>query len=346
MDKPKARPGGGGRRPLGALAHSMPVLIIYAVLLVMLVVLAFVSPRFPSLALTNSLMLSALPLVFAALAQTLVVLVKGIDISVGPLISLVMVVAAALMHDSGWSIAGVVALCLLIGMAAGALNGALVVYARLQSIIVTLATSLIFGGLALFVMPQPGGSIPGSVAAFVTGNVGVIPNTVFILAGCLLFLWLPVRKSRFGQGWYAVGGNETGAFYSGVAVSRVKMSAFIFAGLFSALAGLVLAAQTMTGDPAMGAPYTLNSIASTVLGGTSLAGGIGGAIGAMGGAFVLTIVVDILFFFRVSSYYQYVFSGAIVIIALAIVTTTEFLKSRRAKAVPADDQGHPGGVPK
>jgi ribose/xylose/arabinose/galactoside ABC-type transport system permease subunit len=235
MSDTKPLPGTARKPRLGAFAHAMPVIIIYAVLLIMLIVLGCVSPRFPSLALSNSLMISALPLVFAALAQTLVILVKGIDISVGPLIGLVMVVAASLMHDSGWSIAGVVVLCVLIGMVAGAINGALVV--------------------------------------------------------------------------------------------------------FAALAGLTLAAQTMTGDPAIGAPYTLNSIASAVLGGTSLAGGIGGAIGSIGGAFVLTVVVDILFFFRVSSYYQYVFSGAIVIIALAIVTISEFMRSRRAKAVAAEPDG-------
>jgi ribose transport system permease protein len=343
MSDTKPLPGTARKPRLGAFAHAMPVIIIYAVLLIMLIVLGCVSPRFPSLALSNSLMISALPLVFAALAQTLVILVKGIDISVGPLIGLVMVVAASLMHDSGWSIAGVVVLCVLIGMVAGAINGSLVVFARLQSIIVTLATSLIFSGLALYVMPQPGGYIPPSLGSFVTGNVGVIPNAVFILAACLLVIWLPIRKSRIGQGWYAVGGNETGAFCSGVNVTRAKLSAFILAGGFAALAGLTLAAQTMTGDPAIGAPYTLNSIASAVLGGTSLAGGIGGAIGSIGGAFVLTVVVDILFFFRVSSYYQYVFSGAIVIIALAIVTISEFMRSRRAKAVAAEPDGQRRG---
>jgi ribose transport system permease protein len=343
MHRRNARSGGGKKAPLGAFSHSLSVVIIYAVLLAMLLVLGLVSPGFPSVALVNSLVISALPLVFAALAQTLVVLVKGIDLSVGPVISLVMVVAASLMRDSGWSIAGVVVLCVLIGMAAGAINGALVVFARLQSIIVTLATSLVFGGLALYVMPQPGGYIPEALSSFVTGNLGVVPNAVLILAASLLVLWLPARKSRIGQGWYAVGGNETGAFYSGVDVAKAKMSAFLLAGVFASLAGLALAAQTMTGDPAIGAPYTLNSIASTVLGGTSLSGGIGGAIGAIGGAFVLTVVVDILFFFRVSAYYQYVFSGAIVILALAIVTISESLQSRRAIAVSSGGERHRRG---
>ena len=312
-----------------SLSHAGSVIIIYAVLAAMIVVLGFISPNFLSANMIGSLVAAALPLAFAALAQTLVVLVKGIDLSVGPVISLVMVVAASLMKDSGLSIAEVVILCALIGMAAGAINGAFVVFARLQSIIVTLATSLVFGGVALYVMPQPGGYIPEAFAAAVTGSIGPVPDSAILLLFSLLLIWLPARKSRMGQSWYAVGGNENGAFFSGVNVSWAKMSAFTLSGLFSALAGLTLAAQTMTGDPSIGAPYTLNSIAAAVLGGASLSGGIGGAIGSVGGAFVLTAVVDILFFFRVSAYYQYVFSGAIVILALAFVTISDFLRARK-----------------
>jgi ribose transport system permease protein len=327
----------GGRRSLkGALSHASPVIIIYAVLLAMICVLGVISPNFLSPALIGNLFGNALPLTFAALAQTVIVLIKGIDLSVGSVISLVMCVAASLMRDSGLSIAGVTILCLLIGMAAGALNGLFVVYARLQSIIVTLASSLIFGGIALYIMPQPGGYVPESLLTFVSNPVGVIPMSALMLAAILLLVWFPMRKSRLGQGWYAVGGNETGAYFSGVNVDRSKMSAFILSGFFNALAGLTLAAQTMTGDPAMGAPYTLNSIAATVLGGASLAGGIGGAAGTIGGAFVLTIFVDVLFFFRVSAYFQYVFSGAIVILALAIVTVAGSVRSRKAKSAAAD----------
>ncbi len=314
-----------------SLSHAWSVIIIYVVLLAMICVLGVIGPHFLSSALIGNLFSTALPLVFAAIAQTVIVLVKGIDLSVGSIISLVMCVAASLMQDSALSIVSVFLLCLAIGVAAEVINGLFVVYARLQSIIVTLATSLIFGGVALYVMPQPGGYVPESLLTILSGSVGPIPNSALILVACLAFIWLPVRKSRLGVGWYAVGGNESGAYFSGVNVNRAKMSAFVVAGVFSALAGVVLAAQTLTGDPAMGAPYTLNSIAASVLGGVSLSGGIGGALGAVGGAFVLTIFVDVLFFFNVSAYYQYVFSGAIVIVALAIVTMSEWVRSQRAK---------------
>jgi ribose transport system permease protein len=313
-----------------SLSHAGSVIIIYLVLLVMICVLGFISPNFLSPALIGNLFSTALPLVFAAIAQTAIVLIKGIDLSVGSIISLVMCVAASLMQDSAVSIVGVFLLCVAIGVAAEAINSLFVVYARLQSIIVTLATSLIFGGIALYIMPEPGGYVPESLLTILSGSIGPIPNSGIILVASLLVIWLPMRKSRFGIGWYAVGGNESGAYFSGVNVNRAKISAFVVAGVFSALAGFLLAAETLTGDPAMGAPYTLNSIAASVLGGVSLSGGIGGAIGAVGGAFVLTIFVDVLFFFNVSAYYQYVFSGAIVIVALAIVTISEWARSRRA----------------
>ena len=97
------------------------------------------------------------------------------------------------------------------------------------------------------------------------------------------------------------------------------------------MGGLALASQTLTGDPMIGAPYTLNSIAAVVLGGTSLAGGRGGAVGTIGGVLVLTVLVDLLFFFNVSAYYQYVFNGAIVILALVAVALSDFFRSRRLR---------------
>ncbi len=312
-----------------SLSHSWSVVIIYLVFLVLVLLLGATSPFFSSPTAFTNLIGSALPLAFAAIAQTIVVLVKGIDLSVGPAMSVVMVIAASLAKDTVPGTAGVYLLCLAIGLAIGAANGFFVVVTRLQSIIVTLATSSVLGGLALYIMPEPGGHIPSGVGAVVNGSVGVVPVPLIILLGSVLVFWLPFRRSWIGQSWYAVGGNETGAFYSGINVKLAKFSAFLLGGFFSALGGLTLASQTLTGDPMIGAPYTLNSIAAVVLGGTSLAGGRGGAVGTIGGVLVLTVLVDLLFFLNVSAYYQYVFNGAIVILALVAVALSDFFRSRR-----------------
>ncbi len=325
MGRPEA---GRAARWRAAVAHARPEILIYAVFAVLFAVLAAVSPAFPSAGSITDLLSSALPLVFAALAQTVVVLVKGIDLSVGPAMSLSMVIAAALMRDSPWSAAGTIALSLAAGLAVGAFNGFFVVRTRLQPIIVTLATSSVLSGLALYVLPQPGGFIAPGLNALSTGLLGWVPVPGLFLLASLLLVWLPLRRSRLGQGWYAVGGNEAGAYYSGIDVGRVKFAAFLVGGFFAALGGLMLAFQTLTGDPMIGGPYTLNSIAATVLGGTNLAGGRGGALGAIGGVLVLTIIVDILFFVGVSAYYQYVFSGAIVILALAAGTLSDIVRRR------------------
>jgi ribose transport system permease protein len=313
-------------------SHSWPTVIIYVVLVVMLAALRLVSPTFPSVFTVTSLVSTALPLAFAAIAQTIVILVKGIDLSVGPAMSVVMVVAASITGNTPGSVALSILVCLVLGLAIGALNGVMVAVARLQPIIVTLASASILSGVALYIMPQPGGSIPASLNVLAAGDLGFLPVSAVILAAALAGVWLPLRRSRLGQSWYAVGGNEAGAYYSGVNVGRAKFGAFLAAGFFAALGGLFLAFQTLTGDPGIGAPYTLNSIAATVIGGTALAGGRGGAVGAVGGVFVLTAVVDLLFFLQVSAYYQYVFSGAIVIVALAIVSATELLRSRRLRS--------------
>ena len=333
MDRTKPSIAAAGSRPFSvSVSHAWPVIIIYLIFLILVVLLGAASPFFSSPVPFSNLVGSALPLAFVAIAQTIVVLVKGIDLSVGPAMSLVMVVAASLTRDTVLSTVGVFLLCLVIGLAIGAANGFFVVVTRLQSIIVTLATSSVLGGVALYIMPEPGGHIPGAVGTIVMGSVGIIPVSLIILVGSLLLFWLPFRRSWIGQSWYAVGGNETGAFYSGINVKMAKFSAFLLAGFFSGLGGLTLASQTLTGDPMIGTPYTLNSIAAVVLGGTSLAGGRGGALGTIGGVLVLTVLVDLLFFFNVSAYYQYVFSGAILILALVVVAVSDRIRARRRRA--------------
>ncbi|MBE3574468.1 MAG: ABC transporter permease [Firmicutes bacterium] len=312
-------------------SHSWSTVGIYLILAAALGILAFINPSFFTETSLINLAGTALPLIFAGMAQTVAVLVKGIDLSVGSAISLVTVIAATLMQDSWTSIVAVTALSLLIGLLIGAVNGGLVVIGRLQAIIVTLATSSILSGIALFIMPQPGGSIPGVFAQLVGGSVGPVPLSLLVLGLVIAVIWLPFRNSRFGQGVYAVGGNEQAAYYSGISVKWVTCSAYIMSGLLAALAGLALAAQALSGDPTIGAPYTLNSIAAVVLGGTSLAGGRGGIAGSIAGALVLSIIVDILFFLGVSAYYQYIFSGLIVIIALAAVGVGNKLQVARSR---------------
>jgi ribose transport system permease protein len=301
------------------LAHRTPVIGIYIVLVLLLVVLALINPSFFGISSITDLIGVALPLVFVSMAQTMVVLVKGIDLSVGPSVSLTTVFCASLMSSDGHNMVVVIVGALLIGILVGIINGGLVVLGGLQPIIVTLAMSSILTGASLFIMPQPGGTVPGSLNWLVTGDIGFLPVPFILLVVVSFVIWWPLRHSQTGQGLYATGGNELGAYYSGVKVKRATLMAFVIGGLLAAIAGIVLTAQALSGDPLIGGPYTLNSIAAVVLGGTSLAGGKGGIVGTIAGALVLSIIVNILFFLGVSAYYQYVFNGLIVIVALAVV---------------------------
>jgi ribose transport system permease protein len=315
------------------LAHSVPVIGIYLVLVLFLIILAFINPSFFGIGSITNLIGIALPLVFVSMAQTIVVLVKGIDLSIGPSVSLTTVFCASLMSGDGHNMLAVIVGALLTGILIGIINGGLVVLGRLQPIIVTLAMSSILTGISLFIMPQPGGTVPGFLNLLVTGDIGFLPVPFIVLIVVSVAIWWPIRHSQIGQGLYAIGGNELGAYYSGVRVKWVTWMAFIIGGLLAAIAGVALTAQALSGDPLIGGPYTLNSIAAVVLGGTSLAGGKGGIVGSIAGALVLSIIVNILFFLGVSAYYQYVFSGLIVIIALAAVSLSEKVRGIKLRGM-------------
>ena len=259
-------------------------------------------------------------LALVAMAQTLPVLTGGIDLSVGTIFLLTnclasnIVVGGPIMTTLG--IIGV----LLAGAACGALNGVIVVYGRLQPIIVTIATSALFYGLALIIRPQPGGSINPELADLMTRSTYWVPSSLIILLAVVLFIWIPYRRSVIGRAAYAIGSSEQAAYMSGVAIGRAKLLAYTLAGLLSAIAGLSLTALTYTGEAraALAADYTLNSIAAVVIGGTSLFGGSGSAIGSIFGAFVMRTVGDLLFVFDMNPVLQPLFVGVVLLFAVSL----------------------------
>jgi ribose transport system permease protein len=225
---------------------------------------------------------------------------------------------------------------LVVASLAGLINGLIVVYGRLQPIIVTLATSSIYGGIALFLRPRPGGFAPDAYGDLITKRVGqLLPETLFakgtffanffdyipasaiLLIIVLLLVWTPFRRSRLGMWVYAVGSNEGAAYMSGVNVKWAKVFAYVLGGFFAGIAGLFLTAQTRSGDATTGAVFTLQSIAVVVLGGTSLFGGSGGVIGTILGAFALRLIPAILFFARVNPLQQPLWEGAVILLAVA-----------------------------
>jgi ribose transport system permease protein len=316
--------------------------IVFGILLVLFGLTASLNERFFTPPVITSTANQSMTLAFAGMAQTSVVITGGIDLSVGPIISLSNSLASATFvePDDALNMLMVVLLVLLVSSLAGLINGLIVVYGRLQPIIVTLATSSIFSGIALFLRPRPGGYVPAVYGGFLTKRLGqllpetlfgetptgiaaflktatdYIPCSVILLFAVLLLVWLPIRRSRLGLWVYAVGSNEGAAYMSGVNVKQAKVFAYVLSGFFAGVAGLFLTAQTRSGDANTGGVFTLQSIAVVVLGGTSLFGGFGGVAGTIAGAIALRLIPTILFFARVNPLQQPLWEGAVILLAV------------------------------
>lgn len=263
----------------------------------------------------------AVLLALVAMAQTIPVLTRGLDLSVGMIFVMANCLASAIVVGGlGEGLAGCVVV-LLMGLAAGFINGAIVVWGRLQPIITTLATGAIYYGIALWFRPSPGGDVQYDIADFVTGQLfGTVPAALVVLLVVVLVIWIPYRSTVLGRGAYAVGSNEQAAYMSGVPVEKAKLLAYSLGGLLASIGGLMLTFNTYSGEAsaAIGGTYTLNSIAAVVIGGTSLFGGWGSAIGSIFGAFVLRTIEDLLFVFDLPPLWQPLFQGVVLLVAISL----------------------------
>lgn len=260
-------------------------------------------------------------LAFVAMAQTIPVLTSGLDLSVGSVFVMTNCLASTLIAGTPSQIALGVAIVLGVGLVCGALNGLVVVFGRLQPIIATLATGAIYYGVALWLRPAPGGDINEGFADFMTGSLGdVVPFSIVVLVAAVVLVWIPYRRSVLGRAAYAIGSSEQAAYMSGVPVARAKFLAYVLAGLFAAIAGLLLTCLTYSGEAnaLLGGGYTLSSIAAVVVGGTSLYGGAGGAIGTIFGAFVLRTIGDLLFVFDMDPLSQPLFLGVVLLVSVSL----------------------------
>jgi len=260
-------------------------------------------------------------LALVAMAQTFVVLTAGIDLSVGMVFVLTNCLASWIVIGSPGMVALGIAGILLTGLICGAINGAIVIYGRLQPIVTTIATGAVYFGIALALRPVPGGDVDGSLSDALTGRVfGVIPASLVALVVVVLVIWIPFRRSAIGRATYAVGSSEVAAYMSGVPVQKAKFFAYVLSGLVASIGGLFLTFITASGEAsaANGGSYTLYSIAAVVLGGVSLFGGSGSAIGAIFGALMFRTIGDLLFVFDLDPLWQPLFQGVVLLAAVCL----------------------------
>jgi ribose transport system permease protein len=241
----------------------------------------------------QSLVVGALPLAFAAVAQTCVVLGGGIDLSIGAMMAVANVLAARYMLSHDFQTAILISLAVLVGgTLAGALNGLIALRTKVPDIVVTLAMSFVWGGVALLILPKPGGGAPDKFGELASGSLFTpwIPNGILLLVGVVALVWIPLRFRGLGLALYAIGSDRTAAFRRGVRVGPTRVFSYALGGFFAACGGLALLMSTGIGSPLAGTIYTLSGVSAIVLGGVSLAGGRGGLTGPIVAAFVLTLV--------------------------------------------------------
>jgi ribose transport system permease protein len=292
-------------------------LSIYGVLIVLFIIEKSIHPGLNAFDI-QTLVIETMPLALAAMAQASVVLIGGVDLSIGTMMALVNVVAARWMVNADAKQAVFDSVVIILGtVVIGALTGLIITVSRVPDIIVTLATSFVWYGLALYILPTPGGGIPFDFSNLVNGQVwGWLPEGVLVLLCTVVLIWLPWRHSRLGLSVYALGSDRTAAFLSGVNIARTRIAAYALGGLFVGLAGIALLAETSQGDPNSASSFTLNSVACVVLGGVSLMGGRGGLMGPIAAAFVLNLITSILGFLRVDPSYAIVIQGTIVVLVV------------------------------
>jgi ribose transport system permease protein len=310
--------------------RANPYLFALLLMIVLIIISAVLQDRFFRLGVLSGNLRGLLPLMFLAIGQAMVIIGGGIDLSVGAIVSLVNAVLVTLItpESSPSQIAFAILVACGVGLLAGLLNGLCIAWLRLQPIVTTYATSFVFAGLALLILPRPGGALPQDLPRFYRSMPLNIPLAVFVIVAVIL-LWMLIRNSRYGQYIYAMGGSAEAAYTTGLAVTRLRLSIYLFAGLCAALAALALTLETGSGNPRSGDSMTLDSVVAVVLGGTRLSGGQGGIVGTIIGVAILRLIRPIVSFSGIDSDYQTLLNALIIMFALAAPGLFSLLRRRR-----------------
>lgn len=308
-------------------SYAWPVLV---AVVVFTALNAVASPAFTDTSNWNGMMIGMAPFIIMAMAQTAPVMSGdgGIDLSVGPLAGLVNAMVTSVLVPNGWSDPfSVIGASIGVGVLSGLLNGFLISYVRVQPIIATLGTFLAYQGITLEMLPMAGGQAPGWLLALAGSYGGVSGMLVLVLA--LGLVWLAFERTAYRRNLLAIGGDSRAAYASGVNVAAVRIIAYVIGGGLAAIAGLVFTAALGSGDPRVGVPYTLTSIAAVALGGIALSGGRGGMLGAAAAGALLFLIQTLFTLAQVSIFYIQIMYGLILLVALTLNAAGE--RARRSR---------------
>lgn len=311
------------------------------VLIVFLILYFIITPGASSMSTPVNIANATVVLALAALGEAIVVLSGGFDLSVGAVLSFVNVILATHFTGNGHSPILALVIACVIGAVCGLVNGAFVVVGRIPAVIATLGTSFVFAGFALYFLSQPGGEVSPSFVTMLTGSTSFLPYSAIVVVIALV-AWQYLRRRPFGQAIYAIGADPNAARLSGISVARNLLVAYAVSGVCYGLASACLTAQTASGDPNVGTPLTLTVFAAVVVGGIRLGGGEGSVASAVTGALILGLISDLLYSAGVSSFWDYVVNGVVLVIAVAISGAvrldglTRMIRTRGRPGVPSE----------
>ncbi|MGY8661589.1 ABC transporter permease [Bradyrhizobium sp. UFLA05-109] len=274
--------------------------------------LAFSTNEFVSSQNILNLVAQAAPLILVSIGQMIVILVRGLDLSVGSVVSLTTGILS-LNAPVYVSVPGVMLAAVVIGL----LNGITVTSFRVHPIIATLSMMGIVQGITMFVRPSAGGSVPSEILFLVSGRLfGIYMPVIWVIAA-ILVAWKVVHGSRFGLHLFAIGGGETAATF-GIAEQRNVLAAYVLSSCFAAAAGIFLAGRIVSGDPNIGTQYAVDSITAVALGGTQLAGGVGSLHGTVIGCALLAVIANGMNLLNVSAFIQTIVKGLILLAVISL----------------------------
>lgn len=295
-----------------------------------------ITPGFLSAYFIRSFLSTNTPMICTALGCAAVLIGGGMDISIGAMVTLVNVVFVKI-SEFGIPLPVSILLALGLGVCLGALNGFAIGYMRVTPLLATFASSSLFAGLALWILPTPGGQVPQTFARFYNGDVAGIPiSLIFVVV--ILIIWVFALRTPIRYWLYSSGENQAKAYVSGIPVQRTQFLMYVFAGLTAAISALALSGSIRGGDPLVGLPMSMNSIAACVIGGISLSGGSGMAIGAIFGALFQSFVTTAVFSINIQPFYQDFVTGIILLVGVVCSLILERQIHRTRKPGAAHSQ--------
>jgi len=286
-------------------------------LLILVTVLSFMSPYFLTIPNLLNVVRQVSIIAIISFGMTMVILTGGIDLSVGSMLAFSGAVTAGMIVNSGLNVFVAILIGLAAGTALGLFNGIAVAKAKLPAFIVTLAMMTVARGFTLiYTNGRPISGFDETFRFFGAGYLGRIPVPVIIMFILLFVIYILLKKTPLGRYIYAIGGNEKATKLSGINTDRIKIAVYALNGFLAAVSGIILTSRLNSAQPMAGEGYELDAIAAVVLGGTSLSGGSGGVVGTIVGALIIAVLNNGLNLLNVSSFYQLVAKGAVILLAV------------------------------